>query len=110
MKNTTQTPAQHTPTPWHIGMKPGPIIYGPQGEQVAPLCVPMLPEFENTANAQFIVQACNAHAGLVEAVTDAEACLGDALSFIEAGQTADAIETLVNAQNRARAILATLEA
>lgn len=27
--------AKHTPGPWHIGMKPGPMIYGPKGEQVA---------------------------------------------------------------------------
>lgn len=28
---------KHTPGPWHIGMQPGPIIYGPNGEQVADL-------------------------------------------------------------------------
>ena len=27
----------HTPGPWHIGMQPGPIIYGKNGEQVADL-------------------------------------------------------------------------
>jgi hypothetical protein len=28
---------KHTAGPWHVGMKPGPIIYGPNGEQVADL-------------------------------------------------------------------------
>lgn len=28
---------KHTAGPWHIGMQPGPIIYGPKGEQVADL-------------------------------------------------------------------------
>lgn len=27
--------AKHTPGPWYIGMKPGPMIYGPKGEQVS---------------------------------------------------------------------------
>lgn len=25
----------HTSGPWHIGMKPGPMIYGQRGEQIA---------------------------------------------------------------------------
>ena len=49
--------AQHTPGPWHVGMKPGPIVYGPNGEQVASLVVPMLPEEENRANAHLIAAA-----------------------------------------------------
>ena len=24
---------KHTPGPWHVGLKPGPMVYGPQGEQ-----------------------------------------------------------------------------
>lgn len=28
---------KHTAGPWHVGMRPGPIIYGPLGEQVADL-------------------------------------------------------------------------
>ena len=27
----------HTKGPWHVGMKPGPMIYGPAGEQIADL-------------------------------------------------------------------------
>ena len=36
MENTDKS-VKHTPPPWHIGMQPGPIIYGPNGEQVADL-------------------------------------------------------------------------
>jgi hypothetical protein len=53
MKNTTK----HTPGPWHIGMKPGPIIYGPSGEQVACLLPAMLDNQENKANARLIAAA-----------------------------------------------------
>ena len=48
---------KHTPGPWHVGMKPGPIVYGSEGEQVASLVVPMLPEQENRANARLIAKA-----------------------------------------------------
>lgn len=48
---------KHTPGPWHVGMKPGPAVYGPEGEQVAGLFVPMLPEEENRANARLIAAA-----------------------------------------------------
>lgn len=41
-----------TQGPWHIGIKPGPIVYGPQGEQVADFRVPMIEDAENKANAQ----------------------------------------------------------
>ena len=29
------TQPTHTPGPWHIGMRPGPMVYGQLGEQVA---------------------------------------------------------------------------
>lgn len=29
------TQQTHTPGPWHIGMRPGPMVYGQLGEQVA---------------------------------------------------------------------------
>lgn len=29
------TQPTHTHGPWHIGMRPGPMVYGPLGEQVA---------------------------------------------------------------------------
>lgn len=49
--------SKHTKGPWHVGMKPGPIVYGPQGEQVANMFVPMLPEVEHYANARLIAAA-----------------------------------------------------
>ena len=32
---TTTTAAQHTPGPWHVGIRPGPMVYGQLGEQIA---------------------------------------------------------------------------
>lgn len=50
------TTSQHTIGPWHIGMKPGPIIYGPKGEQVCD-CRGMLPVEEIKGNARLIAAA-----------------------------------------------------
>ena len=46
----------HTPGPWHVGLKPGPMVYGPQGEQIVGLNV-MLDREEVLANAKFIATA-----------------------------------------------------
>jgi len=45
---------KHTTYPWHVGMKPGPIIYGPNGEQVADLRGEMLPPNETAGNIKLI--------------------------------------------------------
>ena len=58
----------HTPLPWHIGTAPGPIIYGPNGEQVASFRDPMTFDNENRANWQFTLRACNSHYELLEAL------------------------------------------
>lgn len=47
----------HTPGPWHIGMNPGPIIYGPKGEQVANMLPCMLERDEHNANVCLITAA-----------------------------------------------------
>ena len=47
---------KHTPGPWHIGLKPGPMVYGPQGEQIVGINV-MLDGDEVLANAKFIAAA-----------------------------------------------------
>ena len=47
---------KHTPGPWHVGLKPGPMVYGPQGEQIVGLNV-MLDSDEVLANAKFIATA-----------------------------------------------------
>ena len=49
--------AKHTPGPWHIGMKPGPMIYGEHGEQVADMVVSMINIVEHSANARLIAAA-----------------------------------------------------
>ena len=43
--------------PWHIGMRPGPIIYGPKGELVADQRNIMLHREEASANARLIAAA-----------------------------------------------------
>lgn len=48
---------QHTSGPWHLGINPGPLIYGPKGEQVADLRGEMLERDENRANASLIAAA-----------------------------------------------------
>ena len=47
-------PQNITPGPWHVGIKPGPIIYGKSGEQIADLREPLLFDEENIANAKAI--------------------------------------------------------
>ena len=49
-------PVKHTPGPWHVGLKPGPMVYGPQGEQIVGINV-MLDCDEVLANAKFIAAA-----------------------------------------------------
>ena len=53
-------PVKHTPGPWHVGLKPGPMVYGPQGEQIVGLNV-MLDSDEVLANAKFIATAPAMH-------------------------------------------------
>lgn len=56
-------PVKHTPGPWHVGLKPGPMVYGPQGEQIVGLNV-MLDSDEVLANAKFIATAPAMYAAL----------------------------------------------
>ena len=58
---------KHTPGPWKIGMRPGPIVYGPMGEQVCNMRAPLLIEEENLANARLIAAA----PAMLEALKDA---------------------------------------
>lgn len=63
----------HTPGPWHVGMKPGPIIYGPHGEQIADMRSPMLEADEHNANARLIEAAPDLLAALAELVAEFDA-------------------------------------
>jgi len=54
---------KHTPGPWHVGMRPGPMIYGPNGEQVADMRRPaMVDDDEHAANARLIAAAPDGYA------------------------------------------------
>lgn len=48
---------KHTLGPWHVGMKPGPIVYGPKGEQVADLRADLISKDERLANLRLIAAA-----------------------------------------------------
>jgi hypothetical protein len=65
---TRQHKAQHTPGPWHIGMRPGPIVYGPKGEQVADMIPCMLFREEHIANTRLIAAAPELLAALRDVV------------------------------------------
>lgn len=58
----------YTPGPWHIGMKPGPMVYGPKGEQVADLTARMVPDDETSGNARLIAAAPELAAALLALV------------------------------------------
>lgn len=49
--------AQHTAGPWHIGMNPGPFVYGPKGEEIARVNSELNERSENSANAALIASA-----------------------------------------------------
>lgn len=48
---------KHTPGPWYVGMKPGPIIYGLRGAQVADLSARMVPDDETRGNVRLVAAA-----------------------------------------------------
>ena len=60
--------------PWHIGMRPGPIIYGPKGELVADQRNIMLHREEASANARLIAASPDLLAALQHLLADARAC------------------------------------
>ena len=79
--------AKHTPGPWHLGMKPGPMVYGPQGEQVVPLNL-MLDMPEVTANAHLIAAA----PGLKNALEDSDALLAELCQYVSTDLQACIVE------------------
>lgn len=70
-------PKTHSPLPWYIGMRPGPMIYGQKGEQIADMTMLMLGDQENRANAALIVRAVNSHAEIVAALENLIAAEND---------------------------------
>lgn len=50
---------KHTQGPWHVGMKPGPIIYSYRGEQVVDMInhAASMQKDENAVNARLIAAA-----------------------------------------------------
>lgn len=48
---------KHTPGPWHVGMRPGPMIYGADSAQVADMRGDLLARDEAAANVRLVVEA-----------------------------------------------------
>ena len=79
---------KHTPGPWHIGMKPGPILYGPKGEQIIDLRTSILPVDEDQANARLIAAAPDLLGELRNAVRCAERDAGSAPGWVRKARAA----------------------
>lgn len=102
---------QHTPTPWHLSEPPlkENFIYDEDGLLIADVNGFFKREAaENSANADFIVRACNAHDELVEALENlqhADGCYCEASFSSHAGshpthsiECQDAIKALAKAR------------
>ncbi len=48
---------ENNSTSWHVGIKPGPIVYGPQGEQIADCRSISFTNEENKQHARLIAAA-----------------------------------------------------
>lgn len=59
---------QHTPGPWHVGMKPGPIVYGQDGGQVADCRSVSEETWTQSHNARLIAAAPDLFAHLAQFV------------------------------------------
>jgi len=69
--------AKYTPSQYHVGMKPGPIVYGPLGEMVADCHIATNTREDNCNHAAYIVRACNHFEGLLDAAKSAHAAISE---------------------------------
>lgn len=68
----------HTPGPWHVCVRPGPMVYGPLGEQIADMRADLLPHEERIANMCLI----SAAPALLEALDKAQRCMDRFAAFL----------------------------
>lgn len=61
---------------WHVGLNPGPIVYGPLGEQVSDCMSASFTHDQNKANANLISAAPDLLAALEEALKEIESMSG----------------------------------
>lgn len=87
---------KHTPGPWHVGMKPGPMIYGPNGEWVADMSNTTLPDDERMANVHIVRSATE----LLEALMIVRTLMGEIDA--DAGPVATILNELDAAVARAK--------
>lgn len=92
---------------WHVGMRPGPMIYGPKGDMVANCDLVLNAPVENKANARRIVRAVNNFDALLEAC---KAVVG-AFDTLKSGGIlyTSTPEIITRAENDLRAAIAAAE-
>ena len=93
-------PVKHTPGPWHVGLKPGPMVYGPQGEQIVGLNV-MLDSDEVLANAKFIAAAPEMYGDIATLVeVEGTITIHDGIACLPDGTTINLQATKAKAEGR----------
>lgn len=83
-----------TPGPWHVGVRPGPIVYGRLGEQVADLRSDTMMPDETRSNARLIAES----PAMLEALGWALGQIGDGLDL----EAQDALESARATVKRAK--------
>ena len=90
----------HTPGPWHVGLKPGTMVYGPQGEQIVGLNV-MLDSDEVLANAKFIAAAPEMYGDIATLVeVEGTITIHDGIACLPDGTTINLQATKAKAEGR----------
>ena len=93
-------PVKHTPGPWHVGLKPGPMVYGPQGEQIVGLNV-LLDSNEVLANAKFIAAAPEMYGDIATLVeVEGTITIHDGIACLPDGTTINLQATKAKAEGR----------
>ena len=91
---------KHTPGPWHVGLKPGTMVYGPQGEQIVGLNV-LLDSNEVLANAKFIAAAPEMYGDIATLVeVEGTITIHDGIACLPDGTTINLQATKAKAEGR----------
>ena len=91
-----------TKGPWHVGMKPGPMIYGPLGEQIADMTADLIERDEKTANARLIAAAPELYRELLDAISLLKAYTTGKTNNTTRGQALASIRAATAALTKAR--------
>jgi hypothetical protein len=97
-KKGSNMKAQHTPTPWVIDPSGSSINAGDALGRIADMKGDYIWPSEDKANAAFIVQACNSHQALVDALEATEGTLDWMEQFASEGMQAECDKSLAMAR------------